>query len=63
MVDADLFRFTTTELQDVHLTIMMAFEQAAVLAPALGVDQIRSAMESVGWDDSVPDETLQRALA
>ncbi len=62
-VDADLFRFTTTELQDLHLAVMFAFEQAAVLAPALGLDQIRTALRGVGWDDPIPDEVLQRALA
>ena len=62
-MDADLFRFTTTELQDLHLAVMFAFEQAAVLAPALGLDQIRAALGGVGWDDPIPDEMLQRALA
>jgi uncharacterized protein (TIGR02677 family) len=62
-VDADLFRFTTTDLQDLHLAVMTAFEQAAVLAPSLGLDQIRSALRRVGWDDPISDEVLQRALA
>lgn len=62
-VDADLFRFTTTELHDLHLAVMFAFEQAAVLAPALGLEQIRTALAGVGWDDPVPDEILHRALA
>jgi uncharacterized protein (TIGR02677 family) len=61
-VDADLFRFTTTDLQDLHLAIMTAFEQAAVLAPSLGLDQIRSSLEWVGWDAPISDEVLQRAL-
>lgn len=63
MVDADLFRFTTTDLQDLHLAVMIAFEQAAVLAPALGLDQIRTALGGAGWDDPISDEALQRALA
>jgi uncharacterized protein (TIGR02677 family) len=62
-VDADLFRFTTTDLQDLHLAIMTTFEQAAVLAPSLGLDQIRSCLEREGWDDPISDEVLQRALA
>lgn len=62
-VDGDLFRFTTTELQDLHLAIMTAFEEAAVLAPSLGLEQIRDALSAVGWDDSTSDEVLQRALA
>jgi uncharacterized protein (TIGR02677 family) len=62
VVDADLFRFTTTDLQDLHLAIMTAFEEAAVLAPSLGLDEVRSALRRVGWDDPIADEILQRAL-
>ena len=62
-MDADLFRFTTTDLQDLHLAIMTAFEEAAVLAPSLGLDEVRSALRQVGWDDPIADDALQRALA
>lgn len=63
LVDADLFRFTTSDLRELHLALMMGFEQAAVLAPALGLDQVHAALAGVGWDDRLPDETVQRALA
>ncbi|MGI8685188.1 MAG: TIGR02677 family protein [Acidimicrobiales bacterium] len=63
VVDADLFRFTTTDLRDLHLAVMGAFEQAAVLAPALNLDQVRAALAATGWDEPTDDEALQRALA
>ncbi len=61
-MDADLLRFTTTDLRELHLAIMTAFEEAAVLAPALNLDQVRSAVATVGWDDPIEDDVLQRAL-
>lgn len=63
LVDGDLFRFTTTDLRDLHVAIMAAFEQAAVLAPALNLDQVRAALTDSGWDEPVDDDGLQRALA
>ena len=62
-VDGELFRFTTTDLRDLHMAIMAAFEQAAVLAPALNHDQVRAALVAAGWDEPTGDEALQRALA
>lgn len=61
--DADLFRFTTTDLRDLHLALMTALDGAAVTAPALNLDQVRSALAGTGWDEPVEDEVLQRALA
>jgi uncharacterized protein (TIGR02677 family) len=42
---------------------MTAFEQTAVLAPALNLDQVREAIRRIGWDDPLDDDGLQRALA
>jgi len=61
-VDPDLFRFTTTDLRDVHVALMVAFEEAAVLAPALNVDQVRAALTGSGWDEPLADDLLLRAL-
>lgn len=61
-VDADLFRFSTTELRELHLAIMFALEQAAVLAPALNLDDGRAALAAAGWDEPTSDEALQAAL-
>ena len=63
VVDADLFRFTTTDLRELHVALMAAFEQAAVLAPTLNLDQVRAAVSETGWDEPVDDDSLQRALA
>ena len=60
-VDPDLFRFATTELRDPHIGLMSAFDQAAMVAPA--PNQVRGALRTVGWEASVDDASLQRALA
>jgi uncharacterized protein (TIGR02677 family) len=61
-IDADLFRFTTTDLRDLHVALMTAFEDAAVLAPALNLEQVRHALTASGWDEPTADDVLQRAL-
>jgi uncharacterized protein (TIGR02677 family) len=62
-IDTELFRFTTTETSSLYVAIMAAFEESAVLAPALNIDQVRAALSRVGWDEPADDEMLQRALA
>ncbi len=62
-IDPDLFRFTTTDLNALHVAIMAAFEESAVLAPALNIDQVRGALSRAGWDEPTDDDALQRALA
>lgn len=61
-VDADLFRFTTTDLRDLHIALMAAFERAAVLAPVLNLEAIRLALSEVHWDEPIEDERLLQAL-
>jgi uncharacterized protein (TIGR02677 family) len=61
-VDADLFRFTTTDLRDLHVAVMAAFDEAAVLAPALSLDQVRAAVTALGWDEPLRDDALQATL-
>src|SRR5438132_303553 len=58
----DLFRFATTELYDLHMAIMCAFEETAVLQPALGFEQVRSGLRETGWDEPVDDAQLDHAL-
>jgi uncharacterized protein (TIGR02677 family) len=41
---------------------MAAFDDAAVLAPALNLDQVRAALEATGWDEPIADESLHRVL-
>ena len=62
-IDADLFRFTTTDGRDLHMALMSAFEDSAVTAPALDIDQVRWALTGAGWDEPLDDAALQRALA
>jgi uncharacterized protein (TIGR02677 family) len=62
VVDPDLFRFTTTDLAPLHLAVMAAFEQSAVLAPALNVDQVRAALARTGWDEPTDDGSLHQVL-
>lgn len=61
-VDADLFRFTTTDLADLHVALMSAFERAAVLAPTLNLAGVRTALTEVRWDEPTADERLLQAL-
>lgn len=60
--DADLFRFTTTDRRDLNLAVMMAFERASTLEPALNFDAVRQGLESAGWDLTVDDATLHQVL-
>jgi uncharacterized protein (TIGR02677 family) len=61
-VDPDLFRFTTTDLAPIHLAVMAAFEQSAVLAAALNIDQVRAALARSGWDEPMGDDSLHQVL-
>lgn len=61
-VDPDLFRFTTTDLAPLYMAVMAAFEQSAVLAPALNLDQVRAALARAGWDEPTDDAALQQTL-
>jgi len=62
-VSDDLFQFTTTSLKDLHIALMTAFEQAAILTPALNFDQVRLALAESGWDEPLDDDALHRALS
>ena len=62
-LDADLFRFTSTDLRELHVALMTGFERASTLDPALNVDRVRQALSGVGWDEPLEPEMLQRALA
>jgi uncharacterized protein (TIGR02677 family) len=62
-VDADLFRFATTELRDLHVAVMAAFDDAAVLSPALNLEQVQVALRASGWDEPLDEAHLQRVLA
>lgn len=61
-LQAELFRFATTDLHDLHVAIMSAFEEAAILQPAMAFEPVRAALEAAGWDEPVDDEQLHAAL-
>ena len=61
-LEPDLFQFATTALHELHAALMLAFDQAAVLRPALNVDQVREELARVGWDEPLDGERLQQAL-
>jgi len=61
-VDGDLFRFTTSDLREVHVAVMSALDAAAVLSPALDLDEVRAALVAAGWDEPITDEALHRVL-
>jgi uncharacterized protein (TIGR02677 family) len=60
--DPDLFTFTTTGLRELHVAVMAAFDDAAVLSPALNLDRLRAGIAGLGWDEPVTDEALTQAL-
>lgn len=62
-IDADLFRFTTTDLRDLHLALMAGFERAAVVSPVLDLASVRRALADVAHHEPVTDERLLQALA
>jgi len=61
-LDADLFRFTATDLRELYVAVMTAFERSGVLAPTLNLDGVREALRAVGWDEPVSDDQLVAAL-
>ncbi|MCL2788771.1 MAG: TIGR02677 family protein, partial [Micrococcales bacterium] len=58
-----LFRFTTSDLGSLYVAIMAAFEESAVLAPALNIEQVGPALVRAGWDEPIDEDLLGRALA
>lgn len=61
-LSADLFRFTTTDLRELHMAVMAAFDQSAVVQPALRFDEVRHGLAGLGWDEPLDDERLSQAL-
>jgi len=61
-LDADLFRFTATDLRELYVAVMTAFERSGVLAPTLNLDGVRDSLRAVGWDEPLADDQLVAAL-
>lgn len=62
-VPPEMFRFTTGEKADFYGAILQAFGAANErLETALGLDDVRARLRTVGWLDAVDDDELQDAL-
>ncbi|WP_177244453.1 TIGR02677 family protein [Streptomyces sp. yr375] len=58
-----MFRFTTGDRADLHGAVLRAFGAANErLETALGLDEVRSRLRTVGWLDAITDEELHEAL-
>lgn len=58
-----MFRFTTGDLSDLYTAILHAFGAANErLETALGIDDVRERLRSIGWFDALSDEDLYSAL-
>lgn len=62
-VPAELFRFTHGERAELYIAVLQAFGEANErLETALGIDDVRARLRSVGWVDALDDDDLVRAL-
>ncbi|MQA07988.1 MAG: TIGR02677 family protein [Pseudonocardiaceae bacterium] len=62
-VPTDMFRFTTGGQAELYTAILHAFGEANErLETALGIDDVRARLRSVGWFDALDDEDLARTL-
>lgn len=62
-VPADMFRFTTGSQAELYTAILHAFGEAnELLETALGIDDVRTRLRSVGWFDALSDDDLARTL-
>ena len=58
-----MFRFTTGERAGLHVAILHAFGEANErLETALGLDDVRARLRSVGWLEAIDDDYLTSAL-
>ncbi|MFE0021464.1 TIGR02677 family protein [Amycolatopsis sp. NPDC059021] len=62
-VPPEMFRFTSGERAELYVSVLHAFGEANErLETALGLDDVRARLRSVGWLDALEDEDLARAL-
>lgn len=62
-VPPDMFRFTTGDRAELYGAILRAFGAANErLETALGLDDVRTRLRTVGWLDAIADEDLHEAL-
>ena len=62
-VPPEMFRFTTGERADLYGAVLRAFGAANErLETALGLDDVRARLRTVGWLDAIEDDELQDVL-
>jgi uncharacterized protein (TIGR02677 family) len=62
-VPPEMFRFTSGDRAGLYVSVLHAFGEANErLETALGIDDVRARLRSVGWLDAVADEDLTAAL-
>ncbi|WP_420803599.1 TIGR02677 family protein [Saccharothrix deserti] len=62
-VPPEMFRFTSGERAELYVAILHAFGEANErLETALGVDDVRTRLRSIGWLDPLDDKDLTEAL-
>jgi uncharacterized protein (TIGR02677 family) len=63
-VPPDMFRFTSGERAELYAAVLHAFGDANErLETALGLEDVRARLRSVGWFDALTDDDLVAALA
>ncbi|HKN56313.1 MAG TPA: TIGR02677 family protein [Amycolatopsis sp.] len=62
-VPPEMFRFTSGDRAGLYVSVLHAFGEANErLETALGLDDVRARLRSVGWLDALEDEDLSKAL-
>ncbi|WP_091289004.1 TIGR02677 family protein [Amycolatopsis xylanica] len=62
-VPTDMFRFTQGDRAELYTAILHAFSEAGErMETALGLDDVRDRLRSVGWFGAIEDDDLARAL-
>src|SRR6266545_6490891 len=62
-VPSEMFRFTDGERSELYAAILHTFAEANErLETALGLDEVRARLRSVGWFDALTDDDLTAAL-
>ncbi|WP_228781021.1 TIGR02677 family protein [Nocardia cyriacigeorgica] len=62
-VPPEMFRFTTGERSSLYVSVLQAFGEANErLETALGIDDVRSRLRSIGWLEPIDDDQLTHAL-
>ncbi|MGH8879672.1 MAG: DUF2397 family protein, partial [Stackebrandtia sp.] len=62
-VPPEMFRFTSGDRAELYVAVLHAFAEANErLETALGLDDVRARLRSVGWLNALDDDDLTAAL-